>query len=796
MSTIPQVKITIDGQTLEVPQGVMIIEAADNNNIVIPRFCYHKKLTVAANCRMCLVEVEKSRKPLPACATPVADGMVVQTKSPKALSYQKAVMEFLLINHPLDCPICDQGGECELQDLAMGYGKDVSRYNQGKRSVEDKDIGPLIETDLTRCIQCTRCVRFGTEIAGMRELGMINRGEHAEIATFLDKSVDSELSGNAIDLCPVGALTNKPFRYQARAWELSQQPIIAAHDCVGSNMYLHVRRGEAMRSVPRENEALNEVWLSDRDRYAVHAFNVTERATKPMIKSKGVWTEVDWITAFEVVAKKLKSQQKKDSSAIAALASSQSSVEEFYLLQKLMRSLGSNNIDFRGRLNDFAYQNDSGSAPGIDCTLAEINNADTIVVLGSLTRKEAPIIHHRLRQAALNGAKVFFINPLSMNHNFEIAGELITDYTGMTQSLLRITKAVTQEKNLTAHLQGHLERMTAGRMNKIEQTIVKALLESKAPMIFAGALFMGHPHSSEMTGLMSALKEVLAAKGGLITPGANYAGGYLAGALPHRGPAGNDISGSGKTIKELLDPKANIAAYLLLNLEPYYDTIYGSSVNTALKQAEMVVAISPYVTDYLKEYADVILPMNVYAENSGTYVNVAYEWQSWQGVAKPKGEARPAWKILRVLANILSLAGFDYVTSEEVLSEVKAYFSNAKVLKPNIRLPEKVSQHDGLQRLGPMMMYAEDMVIRHSAPLQATDEAKNHYFVGVAAELAAEQGWREGDEITVTQADKQIKLPVKLMPIAPSLMYIAQVPNFTDLGSAFAPINAGLRGKL
>jgi NADH-quinone oxidoreductase subunit G len=794
VSTIPQVKVTIDGQTLEVPQGVMIIEAADNNNIVIPRFCYHKKLTVAANCRMCLVEVEKSRKPLPACATPVADGMVVQTKSPKALAYQKAVMEFLLINHPLDCPICDQGGECELQDLSMGYGKDVSRYNKGKRSVADKDIGPLVETDLTRCIQCTRCVRFGAEVAGMRELGMIQRGEHEEIATFLNQSVNSELSGNIIDLCPVGALTNKPFRYQARAWELSQQPVIAAHDCVGSHMHLHVRRGEAMRSVPRENEAINEVWLSDRDRYGVHAFNVPERATKPMIKSKGQWTEVDWVTAFEVAAKKLKTLQKKDPSQIAALASSQSTVEEFYLLQKLMRSLGSPNIDFRGGLTDFAYQNDIGTAPGIDCSFAEINEADTILVIGSLTRKEAPILHHRLRQAALNGAKIFFINPLASNHNFEIAGELVTDYAGMTQSLLRITGAITQKKPLSAHLQGHLTRLEAGKLTKAEQEIVKALLQSETPLIFAGALLLSHPQSSEATGLLIALKEALAAKGGFITPGANYAGGYFAGALPHRGPAGGDVSVHGKTIRELLDPKTKISTYLLLNMEPFHDTVYGSIVNEALKQAELVVAITPFVTDYLKEHSDVILPMNVYAENSGTFVNVAHEWQSWQGAAQPKGEARPAWKILRVLANILSLAGFDYVTSEEVLAELKAHLSRTKTLKPNVRLPEKITVTEGLQRLGPAMMYAGDMITRHSMPLQATMEARSHHFVGVAAAYAEQQGWREGDEITVTQKNAKLKLPLKFLPVPASLVYVAQMPAFTDLGSAFAPIELNKRG--
>lgn len=796
MSTIPQVKITIDGQALEVPQGVMIIEAADNNNITIPRFCYHKKLTVAANCRMCLVEVEKSKKPLPACATPVADGMIIQTKSPKALAYQKAVMEFLLINHPLDCPICDQGGECELQDLSMGYGKDVSRYNQGKRSVADKDIGPLVETDLTRCIQCTRCVRFGAEIAGLRELGMIHRGEHEEIATFVGQAVTSELSGNIIDLCPVGALTNKPFRYQARAWELTQQPAIAPHDCVGSNMYLHVRRGEAMRSVPKENETLNEVWLSDRDRYSVHAFNVDHRATQPMIKSKGKWSEVDWITALEVVAKKLKATQKKSPEKIAALSTSQSTVEEFYLLQKLTRSLGSNNIDFRGRVNDFSYQNDTGSFPGIDCKLSDINNADTILVIGSLPRKEAPLFHHRLRQAAGNGAKVFFINPIAAEHNFEISGEIITDYSGIAQSLVKIAKAITKEKPLSAYTQGHLDRLeVADKLTATEKAIIAALLNSEKPMIFTGALAMGYVRSSEIFGLAIAIKEVLAAQGGVITPGANVTGGYLAGALPHRGPAGGDLIERGKTIKDLLDPQAEISVYLLLNTEPYYDTLYGASVNKALKQADMVVAITPFVTDYLKEHADVILPMNLYAENSGTFINVMGEWQSWQGAAKPKGEARPAWKILRVLANILALPGFDYIESSDVIQELKAHIANAKPLKTNVRLPEKITMTQGLQRLGPVMMYATDMLVRQSMPLQKTTEAKSHNFVGVAPDVAAKEGWVEGDMMTLSQDDNEYHLPLKLIPIAASMVYVAQMPGFETLGNSFAPITIKKKEK-
>lgn len=788
MSTIPKVKINIDGKDLEVQQGSMIIEAADNNNITIPRFCYHKKLTVAANCRMCLVDVANSKKPVPACATPVADGMVIQTKSPKALAYQKAVMEFLLINHPLDCPICDQGGECELQDQAMGYGKDVSRYNQGKRSVADKDIGPLVETDLTRCIQCTRCVRFGAEIAGIRELGMLYRGEHEEISTFLNNSVNSELSGNIIDLCPVGALTNKPYRYQARAWELQQHAMISPHDCVGSHVSMHVRRGEALRCASREKESLNEVWISDRDRYSVHAMNTSERASVPMIKSKGKWKETDWVTALELVAKKLKTIKNEDSNKIAGLASSQSTVEEFYLLQKLIRGLGCDNVDFRGQDQDFAYQDYMPYTPGINCSFSEINEADVILVVGSFTRTEVPIINHRIRQASLQGAKVYFINPMRMDYNFDVAADEITDFTGMTEAVLNILKQVNKTKPLSAHYQGQIDQLNAKPASSVQQDIAKALLAAQKPIILWGALTLAHPASSEIVGLISALKEVLAAKGGVLTPGPNYAGAYIAGAVPHRNPAGNTASKPGKTIKELLDSKTGIEAYILLNMEPYHDTIYGASVNEALNQAEIVVAITPFVTDYLKKYADVILPMNAYAENSGTFVNVLGDWQSWSGAAKGKGDARPAWKILRVLANLISLPGFDYVTTEDVINELKAYIETMKNFNLGIRLPGKITQFEGSYRLGPTMMYATDMLVRHAAPLQKTLEASKHEFIGIAPEVAAKQGWQEGESISITQDEQKLKLPLKFMPLPENMIYLARMPAI-ELGAAFAKIN-------
>jgi NADH-quinone oxidoreductase subunit G len=547
---------------MDVPQGSMIIEAADNANIKIPRFCYHKKLSVAANCRMCLVDVVNSRKPIPACATPVADGMVVHTKSPKAISYQKAVMEFLLINHPLDCPVCDQGGECELQDMTMGYGKDVSRYNQGKRAVEDKDIGPLISTDLTRCIQCTRCVRFGAEIAGVRELGMIHRGEHVEISTFLEGAIHSEISGNIIDLCPVGALTNKPFRYQARAWEMQQYPVIAAHDCLGSNVYVHVRRNEVMRAVPRENENVNESWLSDRDRYSVHALNNDNRAQKPMIKQQGKWQEVEWADALDAVVKKFKQVHKKyGADKVSTLVSPSSTVEELYLLQKLMRGFGSHNIDFRSYQNDFSHQNDVKSLPKMALGLAQLADVDVILVMGSDTREEVPLFHHRLRQAALSGAQVVYVNPFAIEHHMATAGVHVVNFNQMTDACVHIAQEIVKSKPLTAPFQDDLLRLEHKADAAEWQDLIAALLSANKVVMVTGQVLMGHPHLSEVMGLLTVLQKTLSADLITLTPGANAAGAFLAGCVPYLGAAGRDVGGDGLTAKAMLHP-------CLLNTSP------------------------------------------------------------------------------------------------------------------------------------------------------------------------------------------------------------------------------------
>ncbi len=790
MSTTPLVKITIDGVEMDVPQGSMIIEAADNAQITIPRFCYHKKLSVAANCRMCLVDVVNSRKPVPACATPVADGMVVNTKSPKAIGYQKAVMEFLLINHPLDCPVCDQGGECELQDMTMGYGKDVSRYNQGKRAIEDKDIGPLISTDLTRCIQCTRCVRFGTEIAGVRELGMIHRGEHAEIATFLEGAVSSELSGNVIDLCPVGALTNKPFRYQARAWEMQQYPLIAPHDCLGSNLYVHVRRNEVMRAVPRENESLNENWLSDRDRYSVHALNTAARAQKPLMKQQGKWQEVEWADALAAVVKNLKKIQKKHGAdAVSTLVSPSSTIEELYLLQKLMRSFGSHNIDFRAHVNDFSYQNQVRSAPKMALGLAELSDVDVVVVIGSDTRQEVPLFHHRLRQAALNGAQIIYLNPFALEHHIATAQMHLVNFNEMTEALAHIAQEVLKQKPLTAHFQDEVMRLEHQADPALWQALVTALTGADKVVFVTGQVLMGHPHVNEIMGLMSVLKSALNADVVALTPGANAIGAVLAGCVPYAGAAGHDLGQEGLTAKAMLHPDSKQKAYVLFNVEPGVESLYPAQADAALDQADYVIAISTFATDYLKEKADVILPVAAYTETAGSFVNLKGEWQSWLGAVKPQGDARPGWKILRVLGNLFELPGFDYDSHLDVIKELEAHLVHQKESIVGVRVPKQLSKIKGWTRVGVLPMYASDLLARQSPPLQATPTMQDLNYVGLNASDAEKLGLQAGDLLQITQGQQSITLPLRIMDLATDCVFLPRGIKATQgFGDAFGEI--------
>jgi NADH-quinone oxidoreductase subunit G len=716
------VNIEVDGVPMKARKNAMLIQATDANGVYVPRFCYHDKLSIAANCRMCLVEVEKAPKPLPACATPVAEGMKVFTKSPKAISAQKATMEFLLINHPLDCPICDQGGECELQDLAMGFGRDVSRYSERKRVFKDQNLGPLVSTDMTRCIHCTRCVRFGQEIAGAPALGTIGRGEQTMISTFIEQSIDHELSANIIDLCPVGALNNKPYRYRARAWEMTQAPLVSPHDCVGTNLNAHVLRGRVMRIVPRANDAINEAWIADRDRFSCEGFYAADRALKPMVKDGGAWREVDWETALEAAAKGLQRVVREAGAAqVGVLASPLSSLEELALAAKVARGLGTSNIDHRLRRADFRDQANDPAAPTLGCSIAELEQAAGVLVVGSNLRKEVPLIAHRIRQGAVRrGAKVSFINPRSHDVRFPVTADLTSNGLGMAQHLAAVLVAAlgAQGKSVPSNVAAALEGVTPTSQH---EAVAATLASGDLRLILLGALAERHGSYSEIRALALALSEATGATLGFLPEGGNAVGAALAGVLPHRGVGARPVSAPGLNAAEMLS--ARLKGYVLVGGIEGADLAPGAATESALRGAECVVAITPYASDEVLANASVILPSAVFAETSGTWVNVEGRWQSVAGAAKPPGEARPAWKILRVLGNLLGLAGFEYVSSEEVRDELRHELDSYRggVATAALFAPGRLAAVDATRDVG---LYGVDPIVRRSAPLQATADGR------------------------------------------------------------------------
>jgi NADH-quinone oxidoreductase subunit G len=639
------VEIELDGQKIQALEGSMIIQAADKAGTFIPHFCYHKKLSIAANCRMCLVDVEKMPKPMPACATPVSQGMIVRTKSDKAIKAQQSVMEFLLINHPLDCPICDQGGECQLQDLAVGYGGNGSRYEEEKRTVAVKDVGPLISMqEMTRCIHCTRCVRFGQEVSGIMELGMVHRGEHAEITTVVGDTVDSELSGNMIDICPVGALTSKPFRYSARTWELGRRKSVSPHDSTGANLIVQVKSNQVMRVVPLENEAVNECWIADRDRFSYEALNGPERLTQPMLKQGGVWKEVDWQTALEYVANGLK-QIKADHSAasIGALVSPHCSVEELYLAGALVRGLGSDNIDYRLRNAEFAAFE---GVRYLGTSIASLSALQRVLVVGSNLRKDHPLFAQRIRQAVRKGGAVSAINSVAFDWAMPVATTVTVPAAQWAQALADVAAAVAADKGVAAP--------ASGSATPAAQAIAKSLLGGERKAILLGNAAAHHANASSLLALAYWIGAQTGATVGYLTEAANTVGAQLVGAQPLKG---------GKTAGQMLS--GGLRAAILLNTEPKFD----SAARVDIK-ADMVVTLSPFKANM--DCSDVLLPIAPFTETAGTFINAEGRIQSFHGVVKPLGDTRPAWKVLRVLGNMLGVAGFDFESSQEVLAKVVA----------------------------------------------------------------------------------------------------------------------------
>jgi len=715
------VNIEVDGLPVKAPKGAMIIQATDAHGAYVPRFCYHDKLSIAANCRMCLVEVEKAPKPMPACATPVSEGMKIFTRSPKAIAAQKATMEFLLINHPLDCPICDQGGECELQDLAMGYGRDIARYSERKRVVQDQDLGPLVSTDMTRCIHCTRCVRFGQEIAGFPELGTLGRGDRMQISTYIEKSVDHELSGNIIDLCPVGALNNKPYRYRARAWEMTQHPLVSPHDCVGTNLFGHVLRGRLMRVVPRANEEVNETWIADRDRFSCEGLYSEDRALKPMVKEAGVWREVDWEAALETAARGLQRVVREHgASQIGVLVSPTATVEEAYLAARMARGLGSENVDHRLRRQDFRDQAGDPSAPTLGCSIAELERAAAVLLVGSDVRREVPIIAHRIRMGAVRrGTRVAFVNPRPVDVLFPVDASLTSNGHGMAQHLAAILAAASRAagREPPTRTVAALEGIDAGAEH---ERIAAMLAQGGLRLILLGALAERHASYSEIRALAAALAEVTGARLGYLPDGANAVGASLAGATPHRGPAGRAVARPGLSAADMID--ARLRGYVFIGGVEAVDLAPSSAAATAPQGADCVVSLTPYAGVEQLAMSTVILPVAAFAETSGTWVNVEGRWQSVPGAARPPGEARPAWKVLRVLGNLLGLAGFEYLSSEDVRDELRRELGEyATEGGSNAFVPGRLASLDVTREVG---LYEVDAVVRRSPPLQRTREAQ------------------------------------------------------------------------
>jgi NADH-quinone oxidoreductase subunit G len=743
------IEIEIDNVKMTVPQNSMVIEAADKAGIDIPRFCYHKKLPIAANCRMCLIEVDKVGKPLPACATPVSQGMRVFTRSPKAIEAQRAVMEFLLINHPLDCPICDQGGECELQDISMGYGSDASRFSEEKRAVADENLGPLIASDMTRCIQCTRCVRFGQEIAGVRELGTIGRGEDMEIKTYVKHFLGSDLSGNIIDLCPVGALTSKPYRYQARPWELDQLPSIAPHDAVGSHVYVHTRRGEVMRVVPREEESVNEMWLSDRDRFSYLGLKSADRLTTPMIKIDGQWQEVDWKTALEYLVSQLTYiMQTHGMDQMGALGSSGLTLEECYLLQKFWRGMGGTHLDHRLRSVDFSDAISECLYPGLHSSIADLESREAVLVIGSDIHHEQPLIAHRLRKASLQCAMVMLINPMQFKLHFPFLEHVVVHPYAMVEQLAAIIKVL--QPDVALWPSEFAQRFETVEIEPAHINIAMHLQKSQSTSLLCGAIALNHPQASLIRWLMHYLGGLLKASVGLLTEGANGAGAYLAGLLPHRTVGGKSVETPGFDTAKMFEKP--LKSYCLVGFEPSLDVANPDRAMSALKQSEFVLAISAFKGKDLMEVAHMLLPMAAFTETSGTFINAEGRWQSFTGSVAPLQEARPLWKILRVLGNLFNLDGFDYPSSEAVRDEVRQSIEQASVWEK--MEPAFPAQHTlnvpKLTRITTWPIYRGDALVRHSEPLQATP---TQYKAGVYvnAQTASLLGLCENDLVWVRQ---------------------------------------------
>jgi NADH-quinone oxidoreductase subunit G len=766
-------ELNIDGKMVTVADGSVVMHAADAAGIYVPHFCYHKKLSIAANCRMCLVDIEKMPKPMPACATPVTNGMIVRTKSEKATKAQQSVMEFLLINHPLDCPICDQGGECQLQDLAVGYGGSSSRYAEEKRVVFHKDVGPLISMEeMSRCIHCTRCVRFGQEVSGVMELGMIHRGEHSEITTIEDRTVDSELSGNMIDICPVGALTSKPFRYSARTWELSRRKSVSPHDSTGANLVVQVKSGKVMRVVPLENEDVNECWISDRDRFSYEAVNSESRLTQPMIKQGGTWQAVDWNTALGYVADGLKRVKAEfGTSHIGAVAHAGSTVEELHLLAQLVRGMGSESVDVRTRHADFSNAAAAGKAHWLGRSVASLSTLDRVLVIGSFLRKDHPLLAQRVRQAARRGAQVMSLNAVHDDWALSVAATLTAAPGQWLNQLADVAAAVAKAAGVPAPLPAD--------PGTHAQAVAAALASGQQKAILLGNAAAQHPQASQILALANWIGQQTGATVGYLGEAANSVGAQLVNALPGAG---------GLNAGQMLSQP--MKALLLLNTEPVLDSADAAATKKALADSGLVVALTPF-KDACADVADVMLPIAPFTETAGTFVNAEGRVQSFHGVVKPLGDTRPAWKVLRVLGNLLNLPGFSQETAEDVRAEA---LGDADQLAARLDNGSGAAlalgtAAQGLQRVADVPLYSTDSLVRRAASLQLTADARQP-VAGIPSALWQQLGLKAGDTVRVAQGEGSAVLAARedKTLAADAVRVAAGHPATAALGAMFGTI--------
>ena len=782
------VELEIDGKKVEVPEGSMVMDAATQLGLYVPHFCYHKKLSIAANCRMCLVEVEKAPKPLPACATPVTAGMKVFTHSEKARQAQKSVMEFLLINHPLDCPICDQGGECQLQDLAVGYGPSASRYTEEKRVVFHKPMGPLISAEeMSRCIHCTRCVRFGQEIAGVMELGMAGRGEHSEIMSFVGGAVQSELSGNMIDVCPVGALTSKPFRYSARTWELSRKRSVSPHDSIGANIVVQSKGGEVKRVVPLDNEDVNECWISDRDRFSYEGLTGSHRLTTPMLKrSDGTWAEVSWEEALAKAAQAMKTAAGHGPNQVRALISPNSTLEEMALLAALTRSLKSDSVDFRPRLGQVGFDKDFVGVPTLGMRLAEISHLDRALLIGASLRNDHPLLAQRLRQAVRHGAQVSRVHAIAEDWAMPIAEQMLASPTDWPTRIAEITVAAAALKSVSvpAIFAGVTPSAAA---QAIAQQLLSSVNPSQQAAILLGNAVMAHPAAAVIWANAQQLAELVGCRLGFTVDGANGVGGYLAKANP---------VADGPDAAAMFTQPAE--CYLLVNIDPAMDCGNPHQAKAALKSATTVIALAAF-KDGVMELADLVLPIAPFTQTSGSYINCEGRLQSTQAVVKPLGQARPGWKVLRVLGNLVDAAGFDFESSEEVRLQLLPKASPGEILsdlrvsvtrQPGLDALMSASSKTGLVRLGLVPIYRSDALVRQAASLQETPASAPPRLEANPADLAR-LGLAHGMKVRCHQGGKAVAvLDVSADDrVCPGVVKVAAAHGQTaDLGDAIGSI--------